>query len=767
MSDLSATHWGFAHVDVEDGRVARLRPFEKDANASPIQDGVAEAVYAATRVGRPHVRKGWLEGRRDGRGGDAFVPVDWETAYDHVERALRQALDNGGNEAIFAGSYGWGSAGRFHHAATHLKRFLNTIGGFVDQKQTYSFAAGQIICPHVVGDNRILFGGETTVWPAIIENARLILFFGGINLTNAQVSAGGLGNHATPDWVSKALQRGIRIISITPKRDADPRLAGVEWLPLRPGSDVALILALAHTIADEGRLDRDFIDRCTSGYDRFEPYLLGQSDGVPKDAAWASHQTGIEPQIILDLARALAESPSFLTASWSMQRQENGEQPLWMLIVLSAMLGEIGRPGGGVSFGYGSVGNRGEPRPLVSSPSFSAGKNPLGRFIPVARVADMLLHPGETIRFDDLDLVYPRIDLVWWAGGNPFHHHQDLNRLVEAFQKPSTIIVNEIWWTATARHADIVLPATTSLERNDLSGSPTDRFSAAMRRQIDPVGEARSEFDIFLPLAARFGTEALYAEGLDEMGWIRRIYEDFRTRAVGVGAELPEFDAFWEKGYVELPVPERHYTLFEDFRRDPERHPLATASGKIEIWSSFIEQAGHADVHPHPRWVEPVEWLGTAEAGQLHLVSPQPSTRLHSQLDGVGVSRRSKVAGREPVLINPIDAAARGIADGDVVLIRNARGRCLAGAKLSEDIMPGVLSLPTGAWYSPVEPGKASSLDLHGNPNMLTTNRPTSSLSQAPAQHSALVFLSKANIYDQPQIHRGGPGAPQGQTNVV
>jgi len=536
----------------------------------------------------------------------------------------------------------------------------------------------------------------------------------------------------------------------------------VEWLPIRPGSDVALMLGLAHTIALENRIDRDFLDRFTSGYERFEAYLFGKSDGVAKDAEWASRLTGLSVEAIVDLARAVSDAPSFLTASWSLQRQENGEQPLWMLIVLSAMLGEIGLPGRGVSFGYGSVGNRGEPRPLVSSPGFSAGKNPLGRFIPVARVADMLLHPGETIRFDGEDIVYPRIDLVWWAGGNPFHHHQDINRLVDAFQRPSTVIINEIWWTATARYADIVLPATTSLERNDLSGSPTDRFTAAMHKQIDPVGEARSEFDIFRSLAARFGTEEQYAEGLDEMGWLRRIYEDFRARSGRIEIDLPEFDEFWSRGYIELPRPERDYTLFEDFRRDPVVHPLDTESGKIEIWSTFIERAGHDDVYPHPRWVEPVEWLGKADSGELHLVSPQPSTRLHSQLDGVGVSRRSKIAGREPVMINPADAAERGIADGDVVLIANSRGRCLAGAKLTEDIMPGVIALSTGAWYNPAEPGKKSSLDLHGNPNILTSNRPTSSLSQAPAQHSALVFISKANFYEEPCIHRGGPQVQPG-----
>ncbi|MBN9045341.1 MAG: molybdopterin-dependent oxidoreductase [Rhizobiales bacterium] len=763
MSGRSATHWGFAEVEVRAGKVVRTEPFHRDENPSPLLKGVPEAIHAPTRVLSPAIREGWLEGDRARRGHDRFIEVDWQTAYDHIEVELRKTLADTGNEGIFAGSYGWGSAGRFHHAATHLKRFLNTIGGFVDQKQTYSFAAGEIICPHVVGDNRILFGGETTTWPAIIENSRIILFFGGINISNMQIAAGGLGNHATLGWIKAAAERGIEIVCVSPRQDDDPRLPPHRWVPIRPGSDTALMLALAYELVRTGRVDRSFLASHTTGYDRFEPYLLGTDDGRPKDAAWAAELTGIPAQTIVDLAARLAALPSFLTAAWALQRQENGEQPLWMLIVLSAMLGEFGKPGRGVSFGYGSIGNRGDPRPIVSSPGFSAGRNPLGRYIPVARVADMLLGPGGTILFDGQEIVYPKIDIVWWAGGNPFHHHQDLNRLVSAFRMPRTVIVNEIWWTATARYADIVLPATSAFERSDLSGSPTDRFIAAMHRQIEPVGLARSEFDIFSGLAARFDTLATYSEGLDEMGWLRRIYDEFRTRAGQAGADLPAFDTFWQNGYAELPIPNDAYTLFEDFHRDPVAHPLKTPSGRIEIWSSFIALSKHRDIAPHPRWTPPGEWLGSAVQSELHMISPQPATRLHAQLDGVGVSRESKVKGREPVLIHPDDAKMRGIADGDIVRIWNGRGQCVAGAMLSDTLMPGVVALATGAWFSPGLNEDQQALELHGNPNVLTGNFPTSSLSQAPAQQSLLVHIEK---YTRADLPRANATLPEGVRGV-
>ena len=758
MADVSATHWGFTHVTTRDGRVEATGPFVRDRNPSPLIAGLPEAIHAPTRVLKPAIRKAWLEGDRDHRGEGEFVEVDWPAAYDHIERELRATIADKGNEGIFAGSYGWGSAGRFHHASTHLKRFLTTIGGFVDQKQTYSFAAGQIICPHVVGDNRILFGGETTEWPAILDNARVIVFFGGINLSNAQIAAGGLGNHATADWLTEAGKRGIEIICVSPIHDSVEKLPPHEWLQICPGTDTALMLALAHELVRTCRVDRDFLDRYCTGYGIFEPYLTGEADGVRKDADWASGITGVPAATIRKLAAKLSDNPCFLTASWSLQRQENGEQPLWMLITLAAMLGEIGLPGRGVSFGYGSMGNRGDPRPVISSPGFKAGPNPLGRFIPVARVADMLLDPGGKIHFDGEELVYPDIDIVWWAGGNPFHHHQDLNRLVEAFRKPRTVIVNEIWWTATARHADIVLPATTAFERNDISGSPTDRFTAAMHKQIEPLGEARSDFDIFSGLAERFGTLEAYGENRDEMGWLAHIYEDYRSRASDqLGIVLPAFPAFWEKGYAELPVPEQRYTLFADFRGNPKGNPLKTPSGKIEIWSSFIANSPHQDVHPHPRWVEPREWLGKAECAQLHMVSPQPASRLHGQLDGVAVSKRSKVKGREPVRLNPEDAEERGIRDGDTVRIWNERGECLATAALTEHVMPGVIALATGAWYNPEGRSGKGSRDLHGNPNVLTSNVPTSTLSHAPAQHSALVFVEKAAKAAYPDIHQKLP----------
>ncbi|MCC7347805.1 MAG: molybdopterin-dependent oxidoreductase, partial [Variibacter sp.] len=396
--------------------------------------------------------------------------------------------------------------------------------------------------------------------------------------------------------------------------------------------------------------------------------------------------------------------------------------------------------------GYGSMGGMGEPRQDVPAVSMTAGKNPTGSAIPVARIADMLLNPGAAYDFDGRRHTYPDIKLVYWCGGNPFHHHQDINRLVRAWRRPDTVIIQDPWWTATARHADIVLPATTTLERNDIGSSSKDRFILAMQKAIEPFGDARHDFDIFSELARRFGTLDAFAQGRSEMEWLRHLYDAVRDKAAERQIHIPEFDAFWAAGHVELPAPAVSQVMFAEFRADPARYPLRTPSGKIEIWSERIESFGYDDCPGHPTWMEPREWLGAKAAATypLHMISNQPRTRLHGQLDNGTVSGRSKIGGREPVWIHPADAAARGIVDGDIVRVFNERGAALAGALVTEAVRPGVVQLATGAWYDPETSGTIGALDRHGNANVLTQDVGTSKLGQGPSAQSALVEVAKA-----------------------
>lgn len=736
---LTANHWGLTTVVSEPGQPIVTASYEGDARPSVINQSVVEGLTSEFRIRRPAIRKGWLEGDTSNRGQSDFVDCSWDDALDLIENRLRRTIDRFSNTGIFGGSYGWGSAGRFHHSQSQLKRFLNTIGGFVDQKQTYSFAAGQIICPHVVGDNRIMFGGETTSWNAICKNARLIVFFGGINLHNSQIASGGLVSHQTFDWLKAVHDAGIRVISIGPRRDRIAGLPDLEWLPIRPGTDVALMLAIASELYDAGRADRSFLSKYTVGSEWLEAYISGQTDGVKKTTGWASSICDVPVDAIKDLAQSLAETPSFLSASWSLQRQHHGEQPLWMLIALASILGEIGQPGRGVSFGEGSIGNRGIPKPKVVSPRLPVGTNPTDLFIPVSRFADMMLNPGKTIPFDGTKITYPEIDFVWWTGGNPFHHHQDINNLRLAFKVPSTVVVTDLWWTATAKHADIVLPAVSSFERNDISAAPTCDHIVASKSQMDPIGEARSEYAIFSELARRFGTQEIFTEGRSEMEWLQHIFDTFRAQPRMKDAGVPDFNTFWTEGFLKLRPDNVERTLFEDFRADPTKFPLATPSGRIELYSKRIESFGLKDFAPHPAWREPAFWLGNAKHDELHLISPQPKNRLHSQFDKGGESAKCKIGGHEPIYLNANDAVERNLSDGDVVEVSNDLGRCLAGVITSNDVRKGVAILATGAWYAPDEDG----CDTGGNPNVLTSDLITSELSQGPAQHTALVLVRK------------------------
>jgi biotin/methionine sulfoxide reductase len=255
---------------------------------------------------------------------------------------------------------------------------------------------------------------------------------------------------------------------------------------------------------------------------------------------------------------------------------------------------------------------------------------------------------------------------------------------------------------------------------------------------VEPPGEARTDHDVFAALADRFGVRDAFTEGLDESGWLRRLWATTVRRAVAQGIDLPPFEELWDKGVVTFPPPARPRVLLADFRADPEGQPLTTPSGRIELASDVLDAFALADCPSVPTWAPPGEWLGAslAERFPLHLLSNQPATRLHSQLDYGRTSLAGKVAGREALRINPTDAAARGIAEGAVVRVFNDRGACLAGAVVTDEVMAGVVVLPTGAWYDPVEPG---GLCAHGNPNVLTSDRPTSGLSQGPAAHSCLV----------------------------
>ena len=530
----SASHWGAFSAEVRAGRVVGICPFETDPRPSPIIEGIPDGLYAADRVAEPCVRKSWLEkgwgADREQRGAEPFVPVSWREALDLVARELKRVKESFGNPAIYGGSYGWASAGSFHRANFQLYRFLNQFGGFTEKYDSYSFAAGTVIMPHVIG-SRDPVVGRTTSWASMVGNTHLMMMFGGMPLKNAQVEYGGVARHVTADWLKRIKEAGAEFVSVALVKDDTPDFLGAEWLAPRPNTDTALMLGLAHTLVAENRHDRAFLDRYCTGFEKFRAYLMGETDGQPKDADWASGITEIPTATIRNLARRMATKRTMITVTWSLQRGDHGEQPYWMAVVLAAMLGQIGLPGGGFGFGYSSESSMGSPRHWIPVPTLHYGTNPTGSGIPVARISDMLLNPGATYSYDGQSRTYPHIRLVYWCGGDPFHHHQDINRLIRALHEPETIIVHEPWWSPLARFADIVLPATTPLERNDIGASSRDRFLLAMEQAVAPVGSARSDHDIFAALAGRLGFREVFTEGRNEKEWLRHLYDVSRQQA--------------------------------------------------------------------------------------------------------------------------------------------------------------------------------------------------------------------------------------------
>ncbi|RYI88800.1 MAG: Asp-tRNA(Asn)/Glu-tRNA(Gln) amidotransferase GatCAB subunit C, partial [Acetobacteraceae bacterium] len=388
--------------------------------------------------------------------------------------------------------------------------------------------------------------------------------------------------------MDRARARGCRFVLVGPLRADLPEEAGAEWVSANPGTDAALMLALLHTLVAEGLHDRVFLDRFTVGWPDFEAYLMGRADGVPKSASWAAPITGVPAEAIAALARSLGGRRALVVVSHSLQRARFGEQPVWLGMVLAAALGQIGLPGGGYAYGLGAIAYYGRRSNAAPTPTLPQGKNGLRAFIPVARIADMLLNPGGAYRYNGQTRTYPDIRLVYWAGGNPFHHHQDLNRLRRAFARLDTLVVHELGWTATARHADFVLPCTMTLEREDIGGNGNDPLLTPMRPVSAPFGESRDDFDIFADLAERLGAREAFTEGRTTRQWLEHLYEPTRAALQAAGHPAPSFAEFFAGDGMDLPQQPDDGGRLAAFRADPDAAPLRTPSGRLEVSSATI-----------------------------------------------------------------------------------------------------------------------------------------------------------------------------------
>ncbi|WP_297881833.1 molybdopterin guanine dinucleotide-containing S/N-oxide reductase [uncultured Campylobacter sp.] len=777
---LTAARWGILKASVKNGKIVKSAPWKITSKIpNTLQNTMADLVYN-TRIKAPMVRKSYLADpdnpKPELRGLDEWVEVKYEDAIKLVARELKKTREQNGADSVFAGSYGWQSTGNVHVSRTLLHRFMNLSGGFTGVTGDYSTGAAQVIMPYVTGSNQVY--EQQTSWPVVLENSKVVVFWG-LNPISTLRVAWTSSDEQGFKYFEQLKNSDKEIIIIDPIKTVSGKYfeGKARWIAPRPNTDVAMMLGMAQHLYSQGKYDKEFLQNYTVGFEKFVPYLTGQSDGVAKTPEWASEICGIGADVIKELAIKFYENRTMIMAGWGIQRAHHGEQAHWMIVTLCAMLGQIGLAGGGFGFSY-HYANGGAPTcaggVIGGMNAASVGVVKDGKFLglaqdqkqggeaaqawlvntakvafPLARIADVLLNPGKTIDANGAKITYPKIDFIYWVGGNPIVHHQDTNTNIKAWRKPRTIVVNEIYWTPTAKMADIVFPTTTEYERNDItmSGDYSNMHIIPMKQVVAKQHGAKDDYQIFTDLCKAYAeglAEAYTDGGKTEMDWIKEFYEGAASAVnanTALGIQMPSFEQWWEKNepteFHETPESAA-YVSFEDFRNDPVLEALGTPSGLIEIYSDTIEAMNYKDCGAHPMWFEPVEWLGMKDKpAKFHLLGLHPLDRLHSQQSNTSNRKRYAVADREPVLINTEDAKELGIKQGDLVRVYNARGEILAGANVSDDIMRGVVQIFEGAWYDP----NAEGLCKNGNPNVLTIDLPTSELANGNISHTALVDI--------------------------
>ena len=704
-SILTASHWGIFYALVENDKIIGVKPYEGDQAPSPNLAKLARWPYSENRLLHPYVRESFLKhgpASRDRRGKDRFVQVSWDQAYQLIAKELDRIYREDGPEAVWGSSYGWRSSGLVHSAGTLLHRFLNLCGGYQLTLNNYSEAAIENMLRYCVGGMQ-----RTSSWDDILTHSERVILWGADPIVTNDIDWT-TTLHPYRPYLEQLRAKGTPVYAINPLNPETGKALNATWLPIIPGTDTALMLALIERNLSEDRVDFEFLRQYTTGSESFLAYVKGETDGIRKTPAWASQQCGLDEETIIRLADDIGTHRTIIMLGWGPQRAKYGEQPCWAAYALAAALGQIGLPGGGVgtSFHYASGGapqhqgvqcgamSRVKPvRPYKASdlpPSF----------LPVARWPDIFLNPGKQIEFNGKTVRYPHIKAVFWSGGNPFAHQPQLFRALKAWRRPEVSIVMDTVWSPTAKLADIVLPCATTLERNDLSpiGSETRMGLVAMKQAIAPQGESRSDYEALRGLAAVMGFEEAFTEGKSEMDWIQTFYEGARERQ----PTLPEFETFWEKGIHLVAKREDAHTFvsLRDFRQDPERFALKTETGKIVLTSETIASYQYDECKAHPVYFEPIE--KPSSQYPLWLITPKSPERLHSQLDYCRELPEGSTR-HEPCVLHPDDAQQRGIREGDIVKVFNARGQVLARAHLSHDVKAGVCVIRHGGWFTPLE----------------------------------------------------------------
>lgn len=687
------------------------------------------------------------------RGEGKFKRISWDEALTEIAQSLRKNIEAYGNESIYL-NYGTGTLGgtmtrSWPPGATMVARLMNCIGGYLNHYGDYSTAQIAVALDYTYGGGWAL--GNSM---ADIENTKLIVLFGN-NPAETRMSGGGLTY-----CIEQAKARSnAKLIIIDPRYNDTGAGREDEWIPIRPGTDAALVAAMAYVMITENLIDKPFLDKYCVGFDEvtmpadapknghYKAYILGEgADGIAKTPDWAAAITGIPASRIISLAREIATTKlAFIAQGWGPQRRSNGEFISRAIAMLPILTGNVGIHGGNTGARESAYG-----LPFVRMPTLT---NPVQASIPMFLWTDAIVRGPQMTALTDgirgVEKLSAPIKFIWnYASNCLINQHAQINRTHEILQDESQcemIVTIDNHLTSTAKYSDILLPDCTASEQMDFA---LDAYVANMNyvifadQVIQPSFECRNIYQMLSDLAEKLGVKEQFTEGRTQEEWLRYIYAQSREAL----PELPSFEEFRAQGIFKKVDPNGCFVAYEDFRRDPEKHPLQTPSGKIEIYSSRLAeiaktwQLAEGDViDPLPIHVQSFEHYGDPlmEKYPLQLSGFHYKARTHSTYGNVDILQ---AANPQEMWINPLDAASRQIKDGDKVRIFNDRGEVRVDAKVTPRIMPGVVGLGEGAWHDADMFG--DKIDHAGCINVLTTQRP-SPLAKGNPQHSNLVQVER------------------------
>jgi anaerobic dimethyl sulfoxide reductase subunit A len=621
------------------------------------------------------------------RGEGRFERISWDEALSILAGELKRVRETYGNEAIFLATGGGYLAG-LHNGGFAASRLLNQFGGFVTHYGNIS--------------------SEGAVWASLTQYGSVMVGHSREDLLNSRLiilwgwdPARMISGTNTMYHLIRARENGARVISVDPRYHDTAATAADEWIPIRPGTDTAVMAAMANVMLREKLHDQPFLDRYTVGFDRFSKYVLGSEDGVEKTPAWAAELSGVPAETIVALAREYATTrPAALMDCQGPARSAMGEQYNRFAATLCAMTGNVGRPGGSAGGGLMGI----PVGHMFRMSAIPPGKNPLELDGPNVKgtldIRQRVIKRVHVNRIFNAILKgrqggYPSdIKLMWSMCNNYLNQTGNSNQAAAALQRLEFFCVHELFMTAQARYADLLLPVTSAAERSDLTRPwPSGPYFTFMNRALKPLGECKSDFEIVSELAERLDIEGFNPHTEEE--WLTLLVEhnpEYRQH-------IRDLDTFKREGIHRVTLDEP-IVAFRDQVEDLEHHPFPTPSGKIEIFSQRVADLNRPDVPPIPKYMRTTEdHLDPLNRKYpLQLISPHPKNRVHSELYLVDWLREVEA---HQVWINPLDAEPREILDGDTVHVFNDRGRVAIAAWLTERIMPGVVCMFEGAWYAP------------------------------------------------------------------